>query len=217
MIEREMLLVLMAVSIGLFWFRLSKVLRIIRQARPTLDFEVSPISRRVSQFIWEVLLQGKVIAQRPLPGLAHAFVFWGFCAFGLITVNHIASAFGGRFLSTDSAFGRFYFLFVAVWAIAVGGFHRRPFRPPIRGAPGVARKSFAGIGRDRAADIHPHGDVPYRLMVRPDGSELVDSHRNTVHISAADSTHQAPALSAKPGHGFSAPPGLQPHSTAGGR
>ena len=31
------------------------------------------------------MLQGKVIRERPLPGLAHAFVFWGFCAFALIT------------------------------------------------------------------------------------------------------------------------------------
>jgi hypothetical protein len=65
------------------------------------------------------MLQGKVIRQRPLPGLAHAFVFWGFCAFALVTVNHIASGFGLRFLSAESGFGRFYFGFVALWAIAV--------------------------------------------------------------------------------------------------
>ena len=65
------------------------------------------------------MLQGKVIEQRPLPGLAHAFVYWGFLAFALVTINHIASAFGARFLSHDSGFGSFYLAFVAVWAVAV--------------------------------------------------------------------------------------------------
>jgi len=46
-------------------------------------------------------------------------VFWGFCAFALITVNHLAMGFGVRILSPESGFGRFYFRFVAVWAVAV--------------------------------------------------------------------------------------------------
>ncbi|MEO8369744.1 MAG: (Fe-S)-binding protein [Candidatus Solibacter sp.] len=65
------------------------------------------------------MLQGKVIEQRPLPGLAHAFVYWGFLAFGLITLKHLTSAFGARFLTPDSGFGSFYFGFVAVWAVTV--------------------------------------------------------------------------------------------------
>ena len=32
-----------------------------------------------------------------LAGIAHAFVFWGFCAFGLVTLNHLAAGFGWRF------------------------------------------------------------------------------------------------------------------------
>src|SRR5205085_12183258 len=83
------------------------------------DFEVSPLGPRIWQFLWEVMAQGKVIWQRPLPGLAHAFVFWGFCAFALITCNHLAETVGGAFLSPASGFGRFYFGFAAVWAVAV--------------------------------------------------------------------------------------------------
>ena len=64
-------------------------------------------------------LQGKVIEQRPIAGIAHAFVFWGFCAFALITINHIATGFGFPLLSRESAFGRAYFGFVALFAIAV--------------------------------------------------------------------------------------------------
>ncbi|HEY1341580.1 MAG TPA: (Fe-S)-binding protein, partial [Bryobacteraceae bacterium] len=117
--ERIVLIVLLAVSLGLFWYRFRRVVDVIRRARPTPDFHLSPWGPRIRQFLWEVVAQGKVIVQRPLPGLAHAFVFWGFCAFALITINHIATAFGGRFLYPETGFGSFYFGFVAVWAVAV--------------------------------------------------------------------------------------------------
>jgi len=118
-IERSVLIALMVASLTLFWLRFRKVLEAIRGARATPDFEVAPLGPRIRQFLWEVVAQGKVIGQRPLPGLAHAFVFWGFCAFALVTLNHFASAFGARFLSGETAFGRFYLGFVAVWAVAV--------------------------------------------------------------------------------------------------
>jgi Fe-S oxidoreductase len=118
-VERALLLVFLLTSLSLFWYRFRRVLNIIRQARSTPDFEVAPVGPRIRRFVWEVMLQGKVIEQRPLPGLAHAFVYWGFLAFGLITINHIASAFGMRFITPDAGFGSFYYGFVAVWAIVV--------------------------------------------------------------------------------------------------
>src|SRR5215470_3235045 len=117
--ERVVLLVLLLVSLGLFAWRFRKVIGAIRRARPTPDFEPAPLGPRIKDFVWEVMLQGKVIEQRPLPGLAHAFVYWGFLAFALITLNHLATPFGARFLTSDSGFGGFYFGFVAVWAVAV--------------------------------------------------------------------------------------------------
>ena len=117
--ERGLLALLLAVSLGIFARRLGTVAAIIRRCRATPDFEIAPLGPRVRQFVLEVMLQAKVIRQRPLPGLAHAFVFWGFCAFALVTVNHIASGFGLRFLFPESGFGRFYFGFVALWAVAV--------------------------------------------------------------------------------------------------
>jgi len=117
--ERAVVLVLIALSLTLSWWRFRKVFHAIRGSRATPDFSVSPAGPRIRQFLWEVMAQGKVIWQRPLPGLAHAFVFWGFCAFALVTCNHLASAFGLGFLSPAGGFGKFYFGFVAVWAVAV--------------------------------------------------------------------------------------------------
>src|SRR5579875_412778 len=135
-LDRTILALLLAVSIALFLRRLMPVVANIRKARRTPDFSWRPLGRRVRQFVSEVLLQSKVIAQRPLAGLAHAFVFWGFCFFALITVNHVATGFGGRFLYPDRGFGRFYFVFVTVWAVAVavaiaGLFVRRFFARPV--------------------------------------------------------------------------------------
>jgi Fe-S oxidoreductase len=133
--ERAVLIVLLVASLSLFWWRFRNVVDAIRRSRPTPDFELAPLGPRIKAFLWEVMLQGKVIEQRPLPGLAHAFVYWGFLAFALITLNHLATPFRLRFLDPDSGFGAFYFWFVAVWAIAVaisiaGLFVRRFFVKP---------------------------------------------------------------------------------------
>ena len=118
-LEIAILVVLLCISGSLFWLRFRKPLDAIRRSRDNPDFHLRPLGPRVWQFFWEVMLQGKVIRERPLPGVAHAFVFWGFCAFALITVNHLAAGFGAPFLNRDSTFGKAYFLFVAAFAIAV--------------------------------------------------------------------------------------------------
>src|SRR5579863_7250398 len=120
--EKIVLAILICLSAVSFWRRFRRVVHIVSAARPDPDFRLGDLARRVRAFVWEVLLQGKVIQQRPAAGVAHALVFWGFCAFALITVNHIATGFGVPFLSRDSrdaGFGRIYFGFVAIFAIAV--------------------------------------------------------------------------------------------------
>lgn len=118
-LEIAILAILLCISGSLFWLRFRKPVDAIRRARNNSDFQLRPLGPRIRQFVWEVLLQGKVIRERPLPGLAHAFVFWGFCAFALVTLNHLAAGFGFPFLSRDGGFGKAYFAFVAVWAVAV--------------------------------------------------------------------------------------------------
>src|SRR6185436_8452310 len=149
-LERAALLAVIVVSLGLFWVRFRKVLDVIRRARATPDFTVAPVGPRIRQFLWEVLAQGKVIQQRPLAGVAHGFVFWGFCAFGLITLNDVASGFGWRFLTPASAFGRFYFEFVALWAVLVaisivGLFVRRFILRPKWLGPVSAESGFIAL------------------------------------------------------------------------
>jgi Fe-S oxidoreductase len=118
LVEKLLLALLTLTSAVLFWRRFGAVLDKILKSKKDAGFRLFPIGRRIWDFVWEVMLQAKVIRQRPLAGLAHAFVFWGFCAFALVTLNHFASGFGLGFLSPDRLFGRFYFDFAAVFAIA---------------------------------------------------------------------------------------------------
>jgi Fe-S oxidoreductase len=116
--EKLLLVVLVAASAAGFWRRFGVVLDKILKSKKDPSFHLFPIGKRVWDFVCEVLFQTKVIRQRPLPGLAHAFVFWGFCAFALVTLNHFAVGLGLGFLDPASLFGRFYTYFAAVFALA---------------------------------------------------------------------------------------------------
>jgi Fe-S oxidoreductase len=118
-LEIVIFLVLLAASAYGFWLRFGKVVRKIRAAKPDPGFSLQPIGKRVWDFFSEVMLQSKVIQQRPLPGIAHAFVFWGFCAFALVTLNHFATGVGFPFISRDGWFGRIYFYVAAAFAACV--------------------------------------------------------------------------------------------------
>jgi Fe-S oxidoreductase len=117
--EIIVLLALAAASAALFFLRFAPILRNILAARIDLGFSLRPISKRIWAFTSEVLFQSKVIRERPLPGIAHAFVFWGFLAFALVSLNHLAAGLNLAFLSPASLIGRFYFTFAAAWALLV--------------------------------------------------------------------------------------------------
>jgi Fe-S oxidoreductase len=109
----------LAITSGyLFWRRFGVVLDKILQSKKDSNFHLFPIAKRVRDFFWEVLCQAKVIRERPLPGLAHALVFWAFLAFALVTLNHCAVGLGIGFLAPDGLVGRFYFYFAAAFALA---------------------------------------------------------------------------------------------------
>jgi Fe-S oxidoreductase len=110
--------VLVAASATAFWQRFGAVLDKILKSKKDEDFHLFPIGRRAWEFVREVLCQAKVIRQRPLPGVAHAFVFWGFCAFALVTLNHFAVGLGVGFLDPAGWFGRFYSYLAAAFALA---------------------------------------------------------------------------------------------------
>jgi Fe-S oxidoreductase len=120
MAEKLLILTLAAASAYAFWRRFGKVFHTITASRKDAGFQLAPVGPRVWEFFWEVICQAKVIRERPLPGLAHALVFWGFCAFALVTLNHFAQGLGFAFLHPDRGLlGPFYFGLAFVFSLAV--------------------------------------------------------------------------------------------------
>ncbi|MCC6539391.1 MAG: 4Fe-4S dicluster domain-containing protein [Bryobacterales bacterium] len=117
--ETLLMLAVLAASGLLFWRRFGRVLATIRGAKPDANFSLGPLGPHIAEFVWDVALQAKVIRHRPLPGLAHALVVWGFCAFALVTLDHIAAGLGFRLLDRNGWFGSFYFLLAALFGAAV--------------------------------------------------------------------------------------------------
>ncbi len=101
-----------------FWRRFGPILNKILKSKKDPDFHLAPVGRRVWDFVWEVMLQAKVIRERPLAGVAHAVVFWAFCAFALVTLNLCATMFGVGFLDSVGRVGRVYFYIAAAFALA---------------------------------------------------------------------------------------------------
>lgn len=115
--QKILLLALVTASLVLFCHGLGGVLLSILQAKRESTFKLSHASRRCWLFFWEVLCQARVIQGRPLPGLAHAFLLWGFCAFLLAEIDHFATLFDGSFIPWHSSVGLFYFWFVFLFAL----------------------------------------------------------------------------------------------------
>ncbi len=135
-LEMTLLTVCVGVSGVLFFYRFLPILKNIFGSKRDADFTLNPLGWRIWTFTSEVLFQSKVIKERPLPGVLHAFVFWGFLAFALVSVNHFFVGVRLGFLPPESFIGRFYFLFAAVWAALVavsiaGLFYRRFVTRPV--------------------------------------------------------------------------------------
>ncbi len=110
------LAVLTIIVMGDFIRQVGMRLRIVCKAPGKFSFDNA--SLRIWRFFSEVLFQSKVIKGRPLAGLMHSFVFWGFLTFVIITLNHFSGGFGWRFLGEGIVF-RIISTIVAAFALLV--------------------------------------------------------------------------------------------------
>ena len=115
-IEQIILFVMILFSVGSFSFELFKRFAIV--SKGTGSFKFNSLGIRIKRVLVEFILQKKVISQRFWPGLMHAFVFWGFMFFSIITIDHFSLGFHVHLLSDNFKF--FYgILFGVPWAIFV--------------------------------------------------------------------------------------------------
>ena len=83
---------LVLVFVGAFAVQVATRVRLIAAAPNTFSFD--DLGIRVSRFLVDVVGQRQTIRERPVAGLAHAFVFWGFVAFGGYTVTEFLRGLG---------------------------------------------------------------------------------------------------------------------------
>ena len=115
MITQLALLLLWLAALAYFLRTVYTRLEKMRQAEPPLPR--IDLGRRLVWTFVEVMLQTRVIRDRPVAGVLHALVMWGFFAFAWVTIEHIHQGFAG--LESAVLDRSWYGTFAAVWAVAV--------------------------------------------------------------------------------------------------
>jgi Fe-S oxidoreductase len=84
--------ILVLVFAGLFAAQVASRVRLIAAAPNT--FSIDDLGLRARRFFVDVVCQRQTVVERPVAGLAHAFVFWGFVAFSGYTVTEFLYGLG---------------------------------------------------------------------------------------------------------------------------
>jgi Fe-S oxidoreductase len=139
-----LLWLLVVVFIGAFAAQVATRVRLIAAAPNT--FSLDHLGPRLTRFIVDVIGQRQTILERPAAGLAHAFVFWGFVAFGGYTAVEFLSGLGIVDL-THSGWFDGYRVVLTPFAVAVLGgivflIIRRAFIRPVALGTSVSGESI---------------------------------------------------------------------------
>jgi Fe-S oxidoreductase len=102
--------------VGAFVAQVAPRVRLI--AAGTGGFTFDRPAFRLKRFVVDVLLQRQTIRERPTAGVAHAFVFWGFVAFGGYTLVEFSYGLGLIDVTHSAAF-RMYRVALVPFATAV--------------------------------------------------------------------------------------------------
>jgi Fe-S oxidoreductase len=111
--------VLVLVFAGAFAAQVAVRVRLITAAPNTFAFDRP--ADRVRRFLLDVVGQRQTIRERPVAGIAHAFVFWGFVAFGGYTLIEFLHGLGLVDLTTTSWFRAYRVALMPFAVAALGG------------------------------------------------------------------------------------------------
>ncbi len=90
---------------GAFAAQVASRLRLVAAAEN--NFSLDRPGFRIQRFLLDVVAQRGTINERPIVGLAHAFVFWGFLAFGGYTTAEFLAGLGLVDLTGTAAFNAY--------------------------------------------------------------------------------------------------------------
>ncbi|HOZ49231.1 MAG TPA: (Fe-S)-binding protein, partial [Candidatus Hydrogenedentes bacterium] len=90
--ERLLFALLVVGATAYFIRRIVVLVRLVRMGKPDPDHRLEHVWQNVVDMVLDVILQRKVL-RKPLVGLLHLLIVWGFFVFAASTVNHFAGAF----------------------------------------------------------------------------------------------------------------------------
>jgi Fe-S oxidoreductase len=109
---------LFVAAVAAFAAQVARRVQLIAAAPDT--FSTDNLGYRINRFLVDVVFQVRTIRERPIAGVAHAFVFWGFVAFGGYTLTEFLRGLGIVDL-THSGWFNAYRVVLAPFAVAVLG------------------------------------------------------------------------------------------------
>ena len=116
MIEVAVLVLATLASLGYFSVTVARRLSpMLRSKERNLRFD--GLALRLWSVFAEVMLQTRVIRERPVAGVLHALVMWGFFAFAWVSLEHFAIGLAG--MEPPSERHSWYSAFAGAWAVAV--------------------------------------------------------------------------------------------------
>src|SRR5579862_7931053 len=81
-------LAIATVSLWLFASTIQK--RLLAHFPKPWELPPGPVAKRLWRVFSEVVLQSRVVRDRPIAGFLHALVVWGFIAFGWVSFEHLS-------------------------------------------------------------------------------------------------------------------------------
>ena len=122
-----------------WWFALQMATRWkLIQAAPD-RFTLDDLGGRIGRFTSEVIFQTRTIRQRPVAGVAHLFVFWGFCAFGGFTAVEGLRGLGVVDLTHTRAFAIYKAALVPFALLVLAGMLHLLVRRVVLRPPGLGK------------------------------------------------------------------------------
>lgn len=178
--ERILFAAVLVVSIGYFIRRTLFLTRLVRLGKQDPECRTANLPARVGGMLLDVFLQRRVL-RRPLAGVLHLLIVWGFFVFAVNTINHFTGAFiPGFHLFGQTVFAGYYTALADVFAVLIlTGVIGLAIRRYVFHAPGLTPRSvesavvFFFIGGAMAAylldsaveiALGVHGDGAYHLV-----------------------------------------------------